>query len=160
MGCLSGKALQGKQLAVKRRFKLAVPPAHLARLRLQKDARIERGNQTSKTVSCGPVLRPHPALLRRARWRGDARRPGTKRGRRGPSERLGRTGSRWLLMKRRARAGRRAGLAAGTANWSPSRFNALLRAPSQTFSPCHGGRGRGNGRGAGQTKPQAAFCSV
>ena len=54
MGCLSGKALQGKQLAVKRRFKQAVVPAHLARLRLQKDARVERGNQTSKTVSCGP----------------------------------------------------------------------------------------------------------
>ena len=33
-------------------------------------------------------------------------------------------------------------------------------APSQMFSRCHGGRGRGNGRGAGEMKPQKAFGSV
>lgn len=52
MGCLSGKELQGKQLAVKHRFKQAVAPGHLARLTLQKDTRVEHGSQISKMVSC------------------------------------------------------------------------------------------------------------
>lgn len=52
MGCLSGKELQGIQLAVKHRFKQAVAPGHLARLTLQKDPRVEHGSQIGRMVSC------------------------------------------------------------------------------------------------------------
>ena len=64
MGCFSGKELQGKQLAVKHRFKQAVAPGHLARLTLQKDTRVEHGSQISKMVSCcAPAPGPRLALL-------------------------------------------------------------------------------------------------
>lgn len=76
MGCLSGKELQGKQLAVKRRFKQAVAPGHLARLSLQKDTLVERGNQISETVSCcAPARGPTPHCSVGRAGRGPARGP-------------------------------------------------------------------------------------
>lgn len=87
MGCLSGKELQGKQLAVKHRFKQAVAPGHLARLTLQKDTRVEHGSQISKMVSCcapapAPALRCSRRLRREGSREGDPGNKGASCGRR------------------------------------------------------------------------------
>ena len=82
MCCISGKELQGKQLAVKHPFKQALTTGHLAGLSLHKDTlllTVQHRNQISKPVSCWvPRPHPYPAILqssapgslacRRASW--------------------------------------------------------------------------------------------
>lgn len=82
MGCLSGKELQGIQLAVKHRFKQAVAPGHLARLTLQKDPRVEHGSQIGRTVSCCAAAPAPPcAAPNGCSGRVAGRGPGGPRGR-------------------------------------------------------------------------------